>query len=233
MVDRIDSGIPGLDELIEGGLPKGSTTLVSGSAGTGKTMFCSQFLWQGLQNDEKCLFITVEENSEDILEDAKEFGWDFEDYDDSFKIEYLNPFQIRGDLADQMPMNNRINSLIQKLGADRVVIDSVSVLGMRAEDKSGVRQQLYELIELLKDSGVTAVLTAEIPEEDSEKLSRYGVEEFVTDGVIKLEYISLGSEAFGHLEVRKMRRTKIEKGKYETDIGENGLEVNEETIDIK
>jgi len=233
MVERINSGIPGLDDLIQGGFPKNSTTLVTGGAGTGKTIFCCQYLMDGLKDGENCLYITVEENDEDIMRDAKEFGWNFEEYEDSFEIEYLNPFQIRGDLADQMPLNNRVNSLIQKIGADRVVIDSVSVLGMRAEGKAGVRQQLYELIELLKNNEVTTVMTAEIPEEQPNKLSRYGVEEFVVDGVIKLEYLSIGSESFGNLQVRKMRRTKIEKGEYETDIGDKGLSVEGETIDIK
>lgn len=221
MVERINSGIHGLDDLIEGGFPERSTVLVSGSAGTGKTIFCNQYIWEGLQNGENCLFITVEENDEDIIRDAKEFGWDFEQFGDSFEIEYLNPFQIRGDLADQMPLNDRINTLIQKVGADRVVIDSISVLGMRAEDKSGVRQQLYEMIKILKRNDVTAVLTAEAISSDS--VSRFDVEEFVTDGVIVLDMSSLGREFERTLKVKKMRSTNLDPTEKTFEFTEEGI----------
>lgn len=227
MVERINSGIHGLDNLVEGGFPENSTVLIAGGAGTGKTIFCCQYLWQGLQNGENCLFITVEENDEDIIEDAAQFGWDFGQYEDSFEIEYLNPFQIRGGLADQMPLNDRINSLIQKLGADRVVIDSVSVLGMRTEGDSEVRQQLYELINLLKKNDVTTVMTAEIPGKESDKLSRFGVEEFVSDAVLVLKGIGVGGEMGRRLIIEKMRRTNIDEDIYPIKFTEDGLKVEE------
>ena len=85
-LERIPSGIPGLDELIEGGFLKGSTNLVSGAAGTGKTIFCSQFIWEGLQRGESCMFITLEERPEDIMGDVKRFGWDFDKYIEEKKL---------------------------------------------------------------------------------------------------------------------------------------------------
>src|SRR5512135_3680020 len=94
--ERVPTGIPGLDKLIEGGLVKGSTTLVSGAAGTGKTIFCSQFLMEGLKRGESCMFITLEEKPEDIIADVKRFGWDFKKYisDKKLFLDFQDPFQI-------------------------------------------------------------------------------------------------------------------------------------------
>ena len=94
--ERITSGIPGLDKLMEGGFAKGSTNLVSGAAGTGKTIFCAQFIWEGLKKGETCMFITLEERPEDILGDVQRFGWDFEKYIKEKKLflTYQDPFQI-------------------------------------------------------------------------------------------------------------------------------------------
>ena len=94
--ERIPSGIPGLDKLIEGGFVKGSTVLISGSAGTGKTIFCSQFIMEGLRNGETCMFITLEEKPEDVINDVKRFGWDFKKYISEKKLllDFQDPFQI-------------------------------------------------------------------------------------------------------------------------------------------
>lgn len=228
MVERISTGIPGLDELIEGGFPQGSVTLVSGGAGTGKTILCAQYLWHGLENGENCLFVTLEEEPEEIKADSAEFGWDFDEYEgDGFKMLYLNPFQDQGGFSD------RIRDAIEDIDADRVVIDSTSTMGMYSDDPGKIRERLYNLIRKLRDEDVTTILTSEIPNDEEGKVSRFGVEEFVSDGLIILQYISIGQEAFGNLEVRKMRKTDITKGIYETKIDSSGLHIGEETLEMK
>lgn len=226
MVERIDTGIPGLDDLIEGGLPEGSVTLVSGGAGTGKTIFCSQYMWHGLQNDENCLFITLEEEPGEVKEDAHEFGWDFEEYEgDSFKIIYLNPFKDAGGFVD------RIRQEIDEIDADRVVLDSTSVLGMYDDKPGKIRERLYDLVRKLRRDEVTTVLTSEITENTGSHLSRYGVEEFVADGVVKLTGFSLGESTFRSLQVVKMRKTDIDEDICSVDISEEGFSVEpEETL---
>jgi circadian clock protein KaiC len=223
MVDRIETGIHGLDELIEGGLPVGSTTLVSGGSGTGKTIFSCQFLWHGLHNGDNCLYITMEEDADDILEDAREFGWDFSEFEDegTFKIRYMNPFRIDSSFDDH------VRQEIQDVDADRVVIDSTSVIGMYSDGPGEVRRQLYELIKQLKKSGVTTVLTAEIVAKDENALSRYGVEEFVSDGVIVLRGLGIGGEMGRRLIIEKMRRTDFKEDIYPMDFTESGLKVEE------
>jgi KaiC/GvpD/RAD55 family RecA-like ATPase len=216
-IERIPSGIPGLDPLIGGGFIKGSVTLVTGSTGSGKTIFCSQFIWEGLKRGETCLFITFEELPEEIIEDALVFGWDFRKYIEEKKLflEYSDPFTL----------TDVISPLIEKIkqnSISRVAIDSTSLFGLYFQDPADVRKQLYKLVIALKKSGATSLLTAEVPEE-SHRLSRFGVEEFVVDGVIVLHYMGLGEATYRSLQVRKMRRTDHSHEIHPMKITDQGI----------
>ncbi|MEM5778242.1 MAG: ATPase domain-containing protein [Candidatus Aenigmatarchaeota archaeon] len=213
---RIPSGIPGLDKLIEGGFIKGSTILVSGGAGTGKTIFCAQFIMEGLKRGENCMFITLEEKESDIIEDVRRFGWDFEKYIKEKKLflEYQDPFQmtdITSPLIDKIKEHN----------VSRVAIDSTAVFGMYYKEPFEVRKQLFKLLGGLKEIGVTSVLTSELPE-DKKSLARFGVEEFVVDGLIVLDYDILRPNPL-QLVVRKMRRTKHYRKSVLMDITDEGI----------
>lgn len=234
MVDRVNTGVPGLDDLIEGGFPENSTVLLTGGPGVGKTLMSCQFLWEGLQDGEKCLFITTEEDIDGILRDAEDFGWNFDEFEDNFSMEYLNPFQVSGgDFADYMKLNNKIMQIINDADPDRIVIDSISVLSMSIGDEAMVRKHLYELLNILKKHDTTTLLTSENNDLDSGRYSRYGVAEFVTDGVISLKRLDVGMKTFGNLELVKMRTTEVQKGEYEINIDSEGLKIGDETLDIK
>jgi len=217
--ERIHSGIPGLNKLMEGGIIKGSTTLVSGATGTGKTIFCSQFIWEGLRNGENCMFITLEERPEDIIADVHRFGWDMKKYIESKQLllEYKDPFQIT-DVTS--PLIDKIKD--HKI--TRVVIDSTSVLGLYFKDAFEVRKQLFKLLTGLKESGVTALLTSEMPE-DSKTFSRFGVEEFIVDGLIVFQFIGLGGKTSFNVQVRKMRRTDHKKESFPFEITSKGIKI--------
>ncbi len=221
-VERIPSGVPGLDRLVEGGLIKSSTTLITGGTGTGKTLFCAQFLLEGLKNGENCLFITFEEQPEDIKADVRGFGWDFDDFIKKKKLflEYRDPFRTTDIVEPLMEM-------IKEHKIQRVAIDSTSILGLYFKDAFEVRKQLYKLVMALKSTGATTVLTAEITEE-GHKLSRFGVEEFVVDGVIVLYFIGIGSESFSSMQIRKMRRTRHAKDIFPMEITNKGIVVKHE-----
>ncbi len=214
--ERVPTGIPGLDELIEGGFVKGSTVLVSGATGTGKTIFCVQFLMEGLKRGEKCMFITLEQKTEDIVNDVKRFGWDLKKYIDEKKLflEYYDPFQV-------VDITSPLIDKIKENGIQRVAVDSTTLLGLYYEKSFELRKQLFKLLSGLKESGATSVITSELPEK-YETLAKFGVEEFVVDGVILLRYDYLSPNPLT-LVVRKMRRTEHFRRSVVLEITENGI----------
>ena len=227
MSDRVPTGIEGFDELVEGGFPLGSVVLLTGGPGTGKTTFCSQFLWEGLQKGEKCLYITTEELPDEIKDDASQFGFDFDEYGENFDMMNMEP----SDATSYLPQN--IRSACEDKDYDRIVLDSISVFGIYWEGESAVRKNMDDLVKEFRRADATTLMTAELPEEESGRLSRYGIAEFIADGVVKMEVLSIGKESFGNLTVRKMRQTNIQRGEFETIIGENGLKIGDETIDLQ
>lgn len=218
--ERIASGIPGLDKLIEGGFVKGSTVLVSGGAGTGKTIFCVQYLMEGLKRGENCMFITLEEKPENIINDVKRFGWDLEKYmnDKKLILEYQDPFQMIDITA---PLLDKI----KEYDIQRVAIDSTSIFEMYYKEPSEIRKQLFKLITGLEEAGTTNVITSELPER-GETLGKFGVEEFISDGVIKMEFIGLGGSSSFNIQVRKMRRTNHVKESFPYDITDEGIKIS-------
>ncbi len=224
--ERVSTGVPGLDKFVNGGIPQGSIVLVSGGPGTGKTIFCSQYLWHGLQNGENCVFITLEEDEEDIREDVEQFGWDFTPYEEEGRMAFvqLNPFK------DGVGFTDHVRKTIEEVDADRVVIDSISVMGIHQQTLGEIRKSIYDLVKKLKKHDVTALITAEIPHDGKNKLSRYGVEEFITDGAIMLTGLSFGSQSFRSVQVIKMRKTKITGDVGTLEITDKGLYVKPSAV---
>jgi circadian clock protein KaiC len=215
---RIESGIHGLDPLVQGGFLQNSVNLVAGETGTGKTLFCAQFLWHGLQKGDTCLYITLEEDPQDIKEDALQFGWDFEKFEKKglFKIIYHDPAQVSN-------LGSVIIDEIKTMDIKRLVIDSISIIGLTIENQSLIRKILYNIITTVKKTGCTALVTSEIPE-GTKQLSRFNVEEFVVDGVIVMNYLEYAAGGLDRsLIIRKMRRTKHGKDVYPMDITPKGI----------
>ena len=213
--ERIKSGIPGLDKLIDGGLVKGSSVLISGGTGTGKTVFCLQCLWEGLRNGESCVYITLEETAEELRQDALVFGWDFKEYEKKGKFKFVE----KNILED----TNFEFFDIDRMKANRVVIDSISLLSLVVEDRSSMRGRLQELVKSLKERKVTTLLISESI--DEERFSLLGIEEFIVDGVIHLKSIPMGKMVQRIIEVRKMRETKINEGIHSMEFCKNGVKV--------
>jgi KaiC/GvpD/RAD55 family RecA-like ATPase len=197
---RISTGIPGLDKLVEGGFLSNSVILVSGSAGAGKSIFGMQFLKAGAEKKENVLYISTEESVTNIKNGFKIFGWDL----DKLKIDVISmsPDELEEDWVTVL------NTKVDKEGIKRIVIDSVSLIGLYYKDEYSIRRYLYRLISSLKERDVCCILVSEIPEGEK-KFSRTGVAEFVADGVIVLEYLGTGSSRYQRgLTVRKMRWTQ-------------------------
>lgn len=219
MIERVSTGIYGLDELMEGGFVKNSVNLITGSAGTCKTTFGLQFIWEGLLKGENCVFISLEQEPEEIFADVEHFGWDFKKYIEQKKciIEYLSTWELA-----ELPLV--INDKIKTINAKRFVLDTLSLVCSEYEP-TRIRIEISEFLNGLRHSGATSLLTCEIPE-DSKSLSTFGVEEFLVDGIIVLSYLGLvvgGSPR--SLIIRKMRRTNHGSDVYPIDITKRGMEI--------
>lgn len=217
--ERISSGIPGLDKLIEGGFVKGTTILVSGFAGTGKTIFCCQFIWEGLKKGENCMFISFEESSQDIKKDAMIFGWNFDKYEKEKRLimKYKPPLS-----AEDLFF---FEDEIKRKGISRIALDSISILSMAANNIFEARKYLFRIISMLKESGATSILTAETTNPEIGSITRFGIEEFIVDGIITLHILGMGGGSYRSLRIIKMRRTKHSQDIYPIEITSNGIVV--------
>ena len=226
MLERIKTGIPGFDNIIQGGLIPNSVNLLSGGTGTGKTIFCLQFLINGAkQFNEKGIYLSFEETEEDLKADVKELGLNFDGIANKLKVIYVPIYSITDFIA---MLNEEVFSFKPK----RVVIDSVSALAMPMEGDFERRKQIFKVRETLKVLNCTSVLTSEIPSESSAvseyggSFSRYGLEEFLCDSVITLHYAGIGGESDRAIRVVKMRRTDHIRGPVPMEIGKMGISVS-------
>jgi len=199
-MDRLKSGVRGFDDLINDGFPKGFAVLLSGSPGTGKTIFGLHFLYEGLKNGEKCAYITYSQPSKDIVDQATEFGWDIK------KIEFITvkPEDFRESLDGKR--------------FDRLVLDSLSSVAVMTRDS------LTDFINRLKAMGCTSIFISEL-QKDSKWFSRDTISEFLCDGVIILRSIEAAGEVKNLLKVEKMRSSKIDKNSHIYNIGDTGFEL--------
>ena len=148
------------------------------------------------------------------------FGWDFDKYEEKglFRLIYHDPAQVNN-------LGSVIIDEIKSLKATRLVIDSTSLIGLNIQDVSQIRKVLYNIINVIKRNKCTALITAEIPE-GAKGLSKFGVEEFVVDGIIVLNYLEYAAGGLDRsLIVRKMRRTDHGKDIYPVGIGPKGITV--------
>ena len=223
---RITTGIKGLDEMMDGGFPKGHSVAVIGSFGTGKTTFAMQYIWEGLKNGEKCIFLSLEEDENSIIETAKSFGWDFENYlDDSLLLIKLEPEDAGSSVKR---LEGEIPQVIKEFGASRIAIDSVSLITMLFKSEEDKRTNLFALSKSIKDSGATAILTAEVDPKNP-NVSRDGLVEYVVDGVILLTPREMNNRIMLTLKILKMRRTKHSREVKPYEISSEGIEVLSES----
>lgn len=220
MIRRIKTGIPGLDALTEGGFIQNSAYLVTGETGTGKTIFGCQYLLCGLEKGESGVYISMEEDPKEIKDDVARFGWDFDTYERKglLRIIYHDPAQVD-------KLGSVIQSEIMSLKANRIVLDSTAAMGLALENISLIRRRIASLTNTIKrHNQCTALIITEIPE-GSKSISRFGVEEFVADGIIVLNYMGMETETSRTLTIRKMRRTNHGRDIYPMDITNKGITI--------
>ena len=225
-IDRIKLGIEGLDEMIRGGVPERSLMVAIGSAGTGKTTFGIQFLNEELAaEDGNAVYITLEESRERIIDSATEKGYDFDEYvqEGRLAIVDLDPIEMANSLAT---IRSELPRLIKEFGAERLVLDSVSLLEMMYDDRAKRRNEIYDFTRSLKEAGVTTMMTSEAAS-DSPYSSRYGIVEYLTDAVFILQYVRPSDFRKTRLaiEIQKIRDANHSRETKPYEITNDGLSV--------
>ena len=225
MTERVKTGIPGLDSMLNGGFLQGDTVVVAGSAGTGKTTFCLQYLVNGIiESNEKGIFVSFEQLPEQVYRDALNFGWDLKKLEDENKFRFVctSPTLLLGtDSGEQI-----LDELISEFRPKRIAIDSLSHFEMFVEN-SALREELYRLIMYLKTKHLSSVLTWEtsnntlLPGNDlsNEQLS------FLVDCIILMRHVEIESSIKKVLLVLKMRGSNHDKQIREYAVTSNGIKV--------
>jgi len=216
---------------LEGGVPKGRVLLITGSTGTGKTVFANEFLYRGITvYNENGVFVTFEEHPSDIIKNVRNFGWDFDTLISQKKLVFvdLSPEKTQtreNGVYDLSALVERIKYAITKVNAKRIALDSLSLLFLKFSNKDAIREVIYYICDELKSLGITSLITAEKESDNENALSRYGVEEYVADGSVEL-VLERGQQQFlRKIFIKKMRGVGYRSGLAEFDITSNGLEV--------
>ena len=238
-MDRVSTGIVGFDEKLEGGFVPGSVVLIAGKAGTCKTTVAASFIYDGVQKNEPGVYITTEEMEDGIKDDLMSvFGWDFQALEAKGTLNFMSikpiyPDKVLGDsdLAKiskfyTYDISKKIIAAVKAVNAKRLVLDSISIFEMFIKDKYLAKISLMTLLEELRKTGVTTIITGEIPE-SSEGLSRNEIVEYLADGVMKLEFVPVSEDFKRTITIRKMRRTNHSSNIHPFEFNKNGLNIVE------
>jgi KaiC/GvpD/RAD55 family RecA-like ATPase len=237
VINRIRTGIDGLDGIIDGGLPEKSITLISGPPGSGKSIFCFQFLYEGVKKGEKCLFLTLDKKVNGLLIQAKKLGFDFQPAIEKKLAKFLF-LNVNKKLVYESMTNEILSGEY-----DRVVLDSITPLSEmpiyvkgtesnfdisiinseEVPDNTNLpvrRLHLRFIMDALETAETTSIVTSELLV-GSSLLSRDGISEFLVDGVITLNFDPTMDRR--KLSVMKMRNTKHTLRPQDIEIGEGGI----------
>jgi circadian clock protein KaiC len=232
---KVRTGISGFDSIISGGFRQGRSVVLSGPAGSGKTTFGMQFLYMGAKDfDEPGIFVTLSQSPNEIKNDFKSFGWDIQKLieDDRIIIIDARPFKMeegfialdeslyRGETLPFMHLTQLILSSIKRIDAKRLVIDSLTVLGMQYTNSFYVRQGLQGMVHALEDQQCTSLLISETT--DSEKIP---IEWHVASGIVLLHHVRKEDTMERAIQVVKMRGVRHREQIFPIKLTESGLQI--------
>ncbi|EJN60284.1 RAD55 family ATPase [Halogranum rubrum] len=226
MVDVVKTGVEGLDSILNGGLVKDATVLVSGNPGTGKSIFGIQYLHEGVTKyDERGIYISFEENAEDIKQAAESVG--FEKWDELVENGDIKVYDKR-EMLREGDFTSAIDKLLGDFSEkkyDRLVLDSLTMFQLFFDDEREKRTYLLKFADILKQNGLTSLLINEqgavFPE------TEIGLENFLTDGNIYFIQTPTDSGVNRYIWVAKMRKQNINTDIFPLEIGDGGITVHE------
>ncbi len=229
--DRCVTGIEGLDRILNGGIPRGNTILITGSCGTGKTTLSFEFLLHGALNNENSLFISVTENWEKLIKNVIPYSF----YDESLlrtrkliMIDLSAIYRKLGLEKAEFSMEDidiivkAIADIVREWNIKRLVIDSITSICFQLKTKEKIRDFILNIGKSLSKHGCTSILVSEIsPGEQS--YSMYGVEEAIADGIVLMANLERRGDLLRTLQVVKMRGTMHSRAKYVLDLTPAGV----------
>lgn len=218
---RLRTGIERLDDLLGEGIPRGSSVLVCGVAGTGKTVLLLETIYRGALQGEKGILFTFEETDERLRATARGLGWDLDREIERGMVELVFIPQPEIMIEAHLQL---MRKRIEALRARRVAVDSVSVFLHKISDVQVGREKVFQLASIIQNANAVGFLATDIPY-GTETISRFGVEETVVDGVLLLTLSEEGLERQRYLEVYKLRNTAHLKGRHNMAIGAGGIAI--------
>lgn len=229
---KLSTGIVGFDQIAHGGLPEGRSTIVAGTAGSGKTVLGLQFLVAGIRDfDQPGVLVSFEEDPRDLMQNVRSFGWNLEELATAGKLGIVDATPdpgkelIETGAFDLSALLARIESAIRKVNAHRVILDTIGALFPQFTDAHLVRRELHRIHAGLRRLGVTTLITLERTEEEG-NVGRFGVEEFVADNVILLRNRLEQEKRRRTIEILKFRGGTHQKGEYPFTIApEDGVSI--------
>lgn len=221
---RAAFGVPGLDRMLGGGIPRQQTCLISGASGTGKSILAQHFLVEGIRLGERVVFVTFEESPTEYAKRAKEMGWDLDLWEQEGKLTYV--YRRPLDLSVDEVIDD-VRRQVERIGAKRLIIDSLSgfELARARADLSNFREAVYRLVSWVTAQGVTVVMTTEVVEEFGVlTFSTYEIS-FLADNIILQRFIELESELRRLVTVVKMRSSSHGNELRQYEITDKGMVV--------
>jgi KaiC/GvpD/RAD55 family RecA-like ATPase len=222
---RVSSGVPGFDELVDGGLLSDRLYVVSGPPGSGKTTFCSHFITQGAKNGEKCLYVTMHETKDELMQDMSGFEFGFDRALKSDGVQFLNLVTESGkrtitQFGTDGGLTNRLVAFIESNNIERAVIDSTMLLQHFFSDMA---EEITGFLSALKQTDTTTLLISEMTDPSS-----YSDEHYLAHGVIFFHnFLESGGMTRG-IQVIKMRGTAIDTDIRDLSFSDQGLRVHPE-----
>jgi KaiC/GvpD/RAD55 family RecA-like ATPase len=236
--DRTRTGIPGLDEILSGGIPRGRVVLVMGGHGTGKTILSTQFLVKGVElYSDHSVFVSLDESREHYYTEMKKFGWDLAKLEKEKKFAFVDASPIRkipGEVKigkmtigkkefSMLSLVEAIRATVKAIDARRIVIDPIASLVFQYPDIVQRRNALLDLMEVLVGTGATCLISSELKRIGIERTVQ--LEEYLAHGVIILQSLQVGRSLVRVIQVEKMRETPVDAQLHPYRIGENGIEI--------